>query len=39
MRISYATNSPKGCSKIIAGQEALSPYLVGAWYSGNEDPA
>ena len=38
MRIRYATNSPKGAPKILAGQEAMSPYLVGAWYSGNEDP-
>lgn len=37
MRIRYATNSPVGGSGIIAGQEALSPFLVGAWYSGNED--
>ena len=37
MRIRYATNSPVDGSGIIAGQEALSPFLVGAWYSGNED--
>lgn len=37
MRIRYATNSPVNGSGIIAGQEALSPFLVGAWYSGNED--
>lgn len=37
MRIRYATNSPVNGSGIIAGQEAMSPFLVGAWYSGNED--
>ena len=37
MRVRYATTSPVNGSGIIAGQEALSPYLVGAWYSGNED--
>lgn len=37
MRIRYATNSPFNGSGIIAGQEAMSPFLVGAWYSGNED--
>lgn len=37
MRIRYATTSPVDGSGIIAGQEAMSPYLVGAWYSGNED--
>lgn len=37
MRIRYATTSPSDASGIIAGQEALSPFLVGAWYSGNED--
>lgn len=40
MRIRYATNSPalkSGKQGILAGQEALSPFLVGAWYSGNED--
>lgn len=37
MRIRYATNSPVDGTGIIAGQEALSPFLVGAWYSGNED--
>ena len=37
MRIRYATTSPVGGAGIIAGQEALSPFLVGAWYSGNED--
>ena len=37
MRVRYATTSPVDGSGIIAGQEALSPYLVGAWYSGNED--
>lgn len=36
MRIKYATTSPVDGSGIIAGQEALSPFLVGAWYSGNE---
>lgn len=38
MRVRYATTSPVNGTGIIAGQEALSPYLVGAWYSGNEDP-
>jgi hypothetical protein len=37
MRVRYATTSPVDGTGIIAGQEALSPYLVGAWYSGNED--
>lgn len=37
MRIRYATTSPADGSGIIAGQEAMSPFLVGAWYSGNED--
>lgn len=37
MRIRYATTSPVDGSGIIAGQEAMSPFLVGAWYSGNED--
>lgn len=37
MRIRYATTSPVDGSGITAGQEAMSPYLVGAWYSGNED--
>lgn len=39
MRIRYATTSPVDGTGIIAGQEALSPFLVGAWYSGNEDIA
>lgn len=40
MRIKYATTSPAaGDNRIMAGSEALSPYQVGAWYSGNEDPA
>jgi hypothetical protein len=39
MRIRYATTSPATGDGIIAGQEALSPYLVGAWYSGDEDMA
>ena len=39
MRVRYATTSPVDGTGIIAGQEALSPYLVGAWYSGNEDMA
>ena len=37
MRIRYATTSPVSGEGIIAGQEAMSPFLVGAWYSGNED--
>jgi hypothetical protein len=37
MRIRYATTSPVNGKGIIAGQEAMSPFLVGAWYSGNED--
>ena len=37
MRIRYATNSPANGSGILAGQEALSPFMVGAWYSGNEE--
>lgn len=37
MRVRYATTSPVDGTGIIAGQEALSPYLTGAWYSGNED--
>lgn len=37
MRIRYATTSPISGDGIIAGQEAMSPFLVGAWYSGNED--
>lgn len=37
MRIRYATTSPVNGTGIIAGQEAMSPFLVGAWYSGNED--
>lgn len=37
MRIRYATTSPVDGKGIIAGQEAMSPFLVGAWYSGNED--
>ena len=37
MRVRYATTSPFKGDGIIRGQEALSPYLTGAWYSGNED--
>jgi hypothetical protein len=37
MRVRYATTSPVDGTGIIRGQEALSPYLTGAWYSGNED--
>lgn len=37
MRVRYATTSPMRGDGIIRGQEALSPYLTGAWYSGNED--
>jgi hypothetical protein len=39
MRIRYATTSPVSGEGILAGQEAMSPFLVGAWYSGNEDMA
>lgn len=39
MRVRYATTSPVAGNGIVAGQEALSPYLTGAWYSGNEDVA
>jgi tRNA(His) 5'-end guanylyltransferase len=37
MRIRYATTSTVDGTGIIAGQEAMCPFLVGAWYSGNED--
>lgn len=37
MRIRYASTSPFDGKGIIAGQEAMSPFLVGAWYSGNEN--
>ena len=37
MRVRYASTSPVDGTGIIAGQEALSPYLTGAWYSGNEN--
>lgn len=37
LRVRYATTSPVDGTGIVAGQEALSPYLVGAWYTGNED--
>lgn len=37
MRVRYATTSPVDGNGIIRGQEALSPYLTGAWYSGNEN--
>lgn len=37
MRLKYATTSPVNGTGILAGQEALSPFLEGAWYSGNED--
>ena len=37
MRIRYASTSPVSGEGILAGQEAMSPFLVGAWYSGNED--
>lgn len=39
MRIRYASTSPVSGEGILAGQEAMSPFLVGAWYSGNEDMA
>lgn len=37
MKFKYNTTSPKDGSGIVNGQEALSPFLIGAWYSGNED--
>lgn len=37
MKVKYNTTSPKDGSGIINGQEALSPFLIGAWYSGNEN--
>lgn len=37
MRIKYGTTSPFGGNGIVAGQEALSPFMVGAWYSGDEN--
>ena len=37
MKFKYNTTSPKDGSGIVNGQEALSPFLLGAWYSGNED--
>lgn len=39
IRYKYADNSPADGSGITAGQEALTPYLIGEWYSGNEDMA
>lgn len=42
LRFKLADTSPADGSGYIAGQEALSPYTRGAWYSGNEsvtDPA
>lgn len=42
MRFNFADNSPADGKGVVAGQEALTPYLAGAWYSGNEsitDPA
>ena len=42
LRFKLADTSPADGSGYIAGQEALSPYTLGAWYSGNEsvtDPA
>lgn len=37
MRFKFADNSPADGSGIVAGQEALSPYSLGCWYSGNND--
>lgn len=37
VRFKYNTTSPADGSGIVAGQEAFSPYLEGAWYSGNQD--
>lgn len=37
IRFKAADNSPADGSGIVAGQELLSPYSFGAWYSGNED--
>jgi len=42
LRFKLADTSPADGSGYVAGQEALSPYTLGAWYSGNEsitDPA
>lgn len=39
MKVKYNSTSPRDGSGIINGQEALSPFLVGAWYSGNENIA
>lgn len=42
LRFKLADTSPADGTGYIAGQEALSPYTLGAWYSGNEsvtDPA
>ena len=42
LRFKLADTSPADGSGYIAGQEALTPYMRGAWYSGNEsitDPA
>lgn len=42
LRFKLADTSPADGSGYVAGQEALSPYTRGAWYSGNEsitDPA
>lgn len=39
MKFKYNNTSPKDGSGIVNGQEALSPFLLGAWYSGNEDVA
>lgn len=36
LRFKLADTSPADGTGYIAGQEALSPYTLGAWYSGNE---
>ena len=37
MRIKYGSTSPFGGNGIVAGSEALSPFMIGAWYSGDEN--
>ena len=39
MKFKHDSKSPRDGSGILAGQEALSPFLVGPWYSGNENVA
>lgn len=39
MKFKYDSTSPADGTGIVRGQEALSPFLLGAWYSGNEDVA